>query len=81
MNGVAFTVAQGREAGLTPARLRRRELQRPFRGMRVVGRNGRIDGGLIDRCGDLRVVLPPNVGETALELLRSLDGVEPRHDL
>lgn len=58
MNGVAFTVAQGREAGLTPARLRRRELQRPFRGMRVVGRNGRIDGGLIDRCGDLRVVLP-----------------------
>ena len=58
MDGVAFTVAQGREAGLTPAQLRRPELRRPFHGMRVTGQDGRIDGGLIDRCSDLRVVLP-----------------------
>ena len=59
MQGVAFTNAQGRAVGLTDAELRRSELIRPFHGVRVGGTAGRIDGGLIDRCSDLRVVLPP----------------------
>lgn len=31
---------------------------RPFRGVRVAGSSGRIDDGIIDRCADLRTVLP-----------------------
>ncbi|GAA3775200.1 hypothetical protein GCM10022240_28610 [Microbacterium kribbense] len=58
MDGVAFTVAEGRAAGLTDARMRRPEALRPFHGLRVIGTDGRIDGGIIDRCTDLRVVLP-----------------------
>ncbi|TDN91007.1 hypothetical protein EV279_0501 [Microbacterium sp. BK668] len=58
MDGVAFTTAEGRAAGLTDAQLRRVELARPFHGVRVRGLGGRIDGGLIDRCHDLRAVLP-----------------------
>jgi hypothetical protein len=58
MDGVPFTNAQGREAGLTDAVMRRRAFERPFHGVRVVGSAGRIDQGFIDRCAQLRVVMP-----------------------
>lgn len=58
MDGVAFTVAEGRAAGLTYAQMRRSCAARPFHGVRVIGTGGRIDDGLLDRCADLRVVLP-----------------------
>lgn len=58
MDGVAFTVAQGRDAGLSDGRMRASAFTRPFHGVRVIGSSGRIDGGLIDRCHDLRTVLP-----------------------
>jgi hypothetical protein len=35
------------------------ELARPFHGVRVGGSSGRRDHGVLDRCSDLRVVLPP----------------------
>ena len=58
MDGIAFTLAEGRQVGLTYGRMRHLRFARPFRGVRVIGTSGRIDGGLIDRCADLRVALP-----------------------
>lgn len=58
MDGIAFTLQEGRAIGLTDARLRHPRFTRPFRGVRVIGTSGRIDNGLIDRCADLRIVLP-----------------------
>ena len=57
MDGVGFTLAEGRAQGLTDARMRRPDALRPFHGIRVIGSSGRIDGGLIDRCSDLIPVL------------------------
>ncbi len=57
LDGIAFTVAHGRELGLTEARMRRPEVLRPYHGVRVSGTAGRVDSGVIDRCADLRVVL------------------------
>jgi hypothetical protein len=59
MDGVAFTVADGRAVGLTNARMRHPRFDRPHHGVRLLGVSGRIDGGLIDRCADLRTVLAP----------------------
>lgn len=58
MDGAAFTVAEGREAGLTDAAMRRAAFDRPFHGVRVIGVTGRTGDPLVDRCRDLRVVLP-----------------------
>jgi len=58
MDGVAFTVAEGRRIGLTDATMRRAAFERPFHGVRVAGTSGRTGDPLVDRCGDLRVVLP-----------------------
>lgn len=58
MEGVAFTVAQGRSFGMTDAVMRGRSLQKPHHGVRVVGTAGRIDSGLIDACLDLHIVVP-----------------------
>lgn len=57
MDGVAFTNAAGREAGLTDAVMRRKVFERPFHGVRVIGAAGRIDGGLIDRCAHLQTAI------------------------
>ncbi|QIG38925.1 hypothetical protein G5T42_05020 [Microbacterium sp. 4R-513] len=70
MDGVAFTNAEGRRVGLTDAELRRAELARPFHGVRVGGTAGRRDGGLIDRCSDLRVVLPADAAFSHLTAAR-----------
>lgn len=61
MDGVAFTNAQGRDAGLTDAVMRRRAFERPFHGVRLIGSGGSVDGGLIDRCAHLRVALGPDI--------------------
>ncbi|MFC8681800.1 hypothetical protein ACFT30_09780 [Microbacterium ureisolvens] len=58
MDGIPFTITEGRAAGLSYGRMRGRSFQRPFHGVRVVGSSGRIDGGLIDECAALRTVLP-----------------------
>ncbi|MEU1971777.1 hypothetical protein ABZ477_08970 [Microbacterium sp. NPDC019599] len=58
MHGVAFTIEQGRQAGLSYAHMRRAAFDRPFHGVRVIGTAGRTDGGLVDRCADLRIALP-----------------------
>jgi len=58
MEGVAFTVAEGRRVGLTDAAMRRVAFERPFRGVRVAGTSGRTGDQLVERCRDLRVVLP-----------------------
>lgn len=58
MDGSPFTIADGRRVGFTAGQLRRKAFERPFHGVRVIGSAGRIDGGLIDRCAALRVVLP-----------------------
>lgn len=58
MDGVAFTVAEGRRVGLTDAAMRRAAFERPFHGVRVAGTSGRTGDPLVDRCRDLRVVLP-----------------------
>lgn len=57
LDGIAFTVAQGKEWGFTESRMRRPEMARPFHGVRVSGIAGRVDNDVIDRCSDLRVVL------------------------
>jgi hypothetical protein len=62
MDGVAFTVADGRAVGLTDARMRHARFERPHHGVRLLGTGGRIDdGGVIDRCRDLRTVLASGV--------------------
>lgn len=60
MNGVAFTVVEGRAVGLTDSQMRHPRFTRPHHGVRLLGSSGRIDdGGPIDRCNDLRALLPP----------------------
>jgi hypothetical protein len=58
MDGIPFTLSQGRAAGLTDADMRRKAFERPFHGVRITGTSGRVDGDVIDRCTALRVVLP-----------------------
>lgn len=55
----AFTLRQGREAGLSDAAMRRAVFERPFHGVRA--RPGPADRGLIDRCAELQVALAPQV--------------------
>ena len=60
MDGVAFTLSEGRAIGLTDSRMRHSRFARPHRGVRLLGSSGRIDdGGPIDRSADLRLLLPP----------------------
>jgi hypothetical protein len=60
MDGIAFTLAEGRSVGLTDSRMRHPRFMRPHHGLRLLGSAGRIDDhGPIDRCADLLTVLPP----------------------
>ncbi|WP_127473660.1 hypothetical protein [Microbacterium sulfonylureivorans] len=60
MDGVPFSLAQGREAGLSDAVMRRRGFERPHWGVRVAGAGGRSGDDFVDRCWSLRVALPPD---------------------
>lgn len=58
MDGIPFTIAEGRAAGLTYGQMRGKAFERPFHGVRLAGSSGRVDGGVVDRCAALRTVLP-----------------------
>lgn len=57
MEGVPFTLPEGRDAGLSDAVMRRRQFERPFHGVRVTAGSGRHSDELADRCAALRVAL------------------------
>jgi len=57
MDGIPFTIAEGRAAGLSYGRMRGKAFERPFHGVRLAGSSGRIDGGVVDDCTALRTVL------------------------
>lgn len=52
---VAFTLAQGRQAGLSEAAMRRAGYERPHRGVRATG--GPDRRRLVDQCADLRAAM------------------------
>jgi hypothetical protein len=57
-SSAAFTLAQGRAAGMTDAQMRRVEFDRPFHGVRVSAKSP--DRGLAGRCAELLVALSPH---------------------
>ncbi len=60
--GSPFTVQQGRSIGITPKRLRGRDLEKPFRGVRRAGVGDPteldVQARLIEQCRALELVLP-----------------------
>ncbi|WP_282946609.1 endonuclease domain-containing protein [Cellulomonas endometrii] len=76
LSGAAFTVAEGRRAGLTVDQLRRTSLRAPTRGVRT---GAPAPDDLLGRCRELLPVLPPDAVFCHVTALGLLDVDLPWH--